>query len=98
MHALIVDLDLTLLAGEAGLVEEQLLRPYHLGLEDPASTSRAGIITAPLEETLVRALRGWGWARSAVLAVDLLVLPHEHLRGEQFSNLGNETRKPGVCR
>ena len=32
MHALIVDLDLTLLAGEAGLVKEQLLRPHHLGL------------------------------------------------------------------
>ena len=98
MHALIVDLDLTLLAGEAGLVEEQLLRPHHLGLKDPASTSWAGIITAPLEETLVCALRGWGWARCAVLAVDLLVLPHEHLRGEQYFNLGNETRKPGVCR
>ena len=98
MHALIVDLDLALLAGEAGLVKEQLLRPHHLGLKDPASTSWAGIITAPLEETLVCALRGWGWARSAVLAVDLLVLPHEHLRGEQYFNLGNETRKPGVCR
>ena len=98
MHALIVDLDLTLLAGEAGLVEEQLLRPYHLGLKDPASTSWAGIITAPLEETLVCALRGWGWARCAVLAVDLLVHPHKYLRGDQYLNLGNETRKPGVCR
>ena len=84
MHALIVDLDLTLLAGEAGLVKEQLLRPHHLGLKDPASTSWAGIITAPLEKTWVRALRGWGWARCAVPAVDLLVLPHEHLRGDQY--------------
>ena len=84
MHALIVDLDLTLLAGEAGLVKEQLLRPHHLGLKDPASTSWAGIITAPLEKTWVRALRGWCWARSAVPAVDLLVLPHEHLRGDQY--------------
>ena len=84
MHALIVDLDLTLLAGEAGLVKEQLLRPHHLSLKDPASTSWAGIITAPFEKTWVRALRGWGWARSAVLAVDLLVLPHEHLRGDQY--------------
>ena len=84
MHALIVDLDLTLLAGEAGPVKEQLLRPHHLGLKDPASTSWAGIITAPLEKTWVRALRGWGWARCAVPAVDLLVLPHEHLKGDQY--------------
>ena len=65
-------------------MKEQLLRPHHLGLKDPASTSWAGIITAPLEKTWVRALRGWGWARCAVPAVDLLVLPHEHLRGDQY--------------
>ena len=88
MHALIVDLDLTLLAGEAGLVKEQLLRPHHLSLKDSASTSWAGIITAPLKETWVRALRGWCWARCAVLAVDLLVLPHEHLRGDQYFQSG----------
>ena len=88
MHALIVDLDLTLLAGEAGLVKEQLLRPHHLGLKDPASTSWAGIITAPLEKTWVRALRGWGWARCAVPAVDLLVLRHVHLRGDQYFQSG----------
>ena len=46
MHALIVDLDLTLLAVEAGFVEEQLLGPHHLRLKDSAEASWTGVVTA----------------------------------------------------
>ena len=45
MHALIVDLDLTLLAVEAGFVEKQLLGLHHLRLKDLSKASRASVFT-----------------------------------------------------
>ena len=45
MHALIVDLDLTLLAVEAGFVEKKLLGLHHLRLKDLAKASRASVFT-----------------------------------------------------
>ena len=78
MHALIVDLDLALLAAEAGFVEEQLLGPHHLRLKDSAEASWTGVVTAT-QLRGVAALRGWDRAGGAVLAVHLLVLPHKHL-------------------
>ena len=79
MHALIVDLDLALLAAEAGFVEEQLLGPHHLRLEDSAEASWTGVVVAATQLRGVAALRGWDGAGGAVLAVHLLVLPHKHL-------------------
>ena len=78
MHALIVDLDLALLAAEAGFVEEQLLRSHHLCLKDFAKASWTGIVaTTQLRD--VTALRSWDGAGGTVLAVHLLVLTHKHL-------------------
>ena len=44
VHALIINLDLALLAVEAGFVEEQLLRPHHLRLKNSAEASRTSIL------------------------------------------------------
>ena len=78
VHALIIDLDLALLAAEAGFVEEQLLRSHHLCLKDFAKASWTGIVaTTQLRD--VTALQSWDGAGGAVLAVHLLVLPNKHL-------------------
>ena len=78
VHALIIDLDLALLAAEAGFVEEQLLRSHHLCLKDFAKASWTGIVaTTQLRD--VTALRSWDGAGGTVLAVHLLVLPNKHL-------------------
>ena len=46
VHALIVNLDLALLAVEAGFVEEQLLGAHHLRLKNFAEASRTGVVAA----------------------------------------------------
>ena len=78
MHALIVNLDLALLAVEAGFVEEQLLGAHHLRLKNFAEASRTGVVAAT-QLGGVAPPRGGDGAGGAVLAVHLLVLPHKHL-------------------
>ena len=83
MHALIVDLDLTLLAVEAGFVEKKLLGLHHLRLKDLSKASRAGVFTTT-KLRWIGAFRGWDRAGRAVLAVHLLVLPNKHLAKLKF--------------
>ena len=85
VHALIVDLDLTLLAVEAGFVEKQLLGLHHLRLKDLSKASRAGVFTTT-KLRWIGAFRGWDRAGRAVLAVHLLVLPNKHLAKLKFKS------------